>query len=145
MKALIEKIYGIFGRFTDLPLLLIRLTLGAIFLQTGYGKLTNFAGTVEFFSSLGIPFPVINAALASVTEFVGGALLIAGLMTRLVSIPLTVVMVVAILTAQLPELEGLSDFVRLSEWDYILFFILLICTGAGRVSVDYLVKRGLKK
>ena len=127
----------------DIPLLLIRLTVGVIFIQTGWGKISHFSNTVEYFTMLGIPMPAINAAMASVTEFGGGICTVLGLMSRLVSIPLSFVMCVAILTAQLTEIHSLSDFIRLQELDYMLFFVTLIFAGAGKFSVDYLIKKKL--
>ncbi len=141
MMLKIPSLCSTLNRFSDLPLLLIRLSVGTLFFQTGMGKLTHLADTTAFFVSLHIPMPQFNALLSATTEVVGGSFLILGLMTRIVCIPLSFVMVVAILTAQLPTLSGLSDFIRLSEVDYLLFFLLFFCMGAGRMSVDYWLKR----
>ena len=136
MKMLMDKIEAILGKPKDIILLVIRLTLGIIFIQTGFGKLTHLSNTTEFFANLRIPFPMINAVMAGSTEFFGGILLVFGFLTRLISIPLTFVMIVAILTAQLANINGFSDFIRLQEWDYILFFVLLMSVGAGKYSLD---------
>lgn len=120
----------------DVIVLLIRIVLGIIFIQTGFGKLIHFDRTVAFFNGLGIPFPVINAALAALTEFLGGILILVGLLTRLVSVPLAFVMLVAILTTKLNDIMSFSDFIRLQELDYMLFFLLLVFIGAGRYSLD---------
>ena len=76
--------------------LALRLYLAPIMIQAGWTKLTGFENTVAWFgSSLGMPMPEVMAALAAVTEFGGGILLIVGLGTRLVAIPLMVTMLVA--------------------------------------------------
>ena len=124
-----------------LPLLAIRLIIGIIFIQTGLGKLIHFTDTTAFFADLHIPMPALNAAMACATEFVGGILLILGLETRLISIALAFVMVIAIVTAQLGQIHGLSEFIRLQEVDYLLFFGLFVFTGAGKFSIDYWVRR----
>ena len=136
----VKYLYSGLAQWEKLPLLLIRLAIGSIFIQTGLGKLMHFDQTVAFFAALGIPYPMINAAMASSIEFFGGILLIVGLLTRPIAAKLSVVMVVAILTAQLAHVEELSDLIRLQEFDYILFFVLLMFTGAGKWSLDHWLK-----
>jgi putative oxidoreductase len=60
----------------DLFLLAIRVYWGWQFFQTGKGKLMNFDRTVEFFTSLNIPLPAVNAAMAGTVECLGGLLTI---------------------------------------------------------------------
>ncbi|WP_373287133.1 HvfX family Cu-binding RiPP maturation protein [Alteromonas lipolytica] len=90
------------ARFSWLPLLLIRLYLAPVMAQAGWQKLTHFDSTVEWFGNaeygLGLPFPFLLTALAALTEFVGAWLLLFGLATRLITIPLMITMVVAIVT-----------------------------------------------
>src|SRR5438067_12380668 len=88
---------------------LARLTLGVVFLGTGWGKLHGLDKVTEFFTELGIPAPGFNAVLASTAEFVCGTLLLVGLLTRLASLPLIAVMTVAILTAKRDALHGIAD------------------------------------
>ncbi|MGI9289090.1 MAG: HvfX family Cu-binding RiPP maturation protein [Pseudomonadales bacterium] len=76
--------------------LALRLFLAPIMLQSGWTKYVGFEGTASWFEhSLGLPFPGLMAALAVGTELLGGVLLIAGLGTRLIAVPLMVVMLVA--------------------------------------------------
>ncbi len=79
--------------------LALRLYLAPVLIQAGYNKLSNFSDTAAWFGNpdwgLGLPFPEVMAALAAGTEFFGGALLVLGLATRLVSIPLAFTMFVA--------------------------------------------------
>jgi putative oxidoreductase len=77
-------------------------------------------------------------------EFVGGCLLIVGLLSSLACVSLLVDMLVAILTTRLSTMpKGLSPlnwldaFLYLPEVLYVLFFVALICFGPGRFSVDY--------
>ena len=131
-----EKEYG-----KSFLLTIIRFIIGMIFIQTGLGKLTHLGDTTAFFGQLGIPYPHLNALMASFTELVGGTALILGVLTRLTVIPLIGVMIVAILTAQLPEVHSWSDLIRLQEVDYILFFTVLGVFGAGKWSVDAFLRR----
>lgn len=79
--------------------LLIRLYLAPIMLQAGWNKIAHFESTAQWFGNpdwgLGLPAPELMAALAGGTELVGGVLLVIGLGTRLISLPLMVTMLVA--------------------------------------------------
>ena len=78
------------------PLLLgIRLYWGWQFFLSGKGKLGNLDQTAEFFSELGLPAPKFQAFLAGSTECFGGLLLLIGLGSRLISVPLMFTMIVA--------------------------------------------------
>jgi putative oxidoreductase len=124
-----------------LPPLLVRLFVGYLFLETGWGKVHNLEAFTQRFSGWGIPFPAFNAALSGYTELVGGALVMLGLFTRLVSIPMVFNMLVALIMVKLKKVSGLNDFVELDEPLYALAFFWLIFTGPGRVSLDHLLWR----
>jgi len=87
---------------SGLPLLLLRLFLAPIMMQAGWNKFIGWQDTVDWFGNsewgLGLPLPEVMAFLAASTELVGGALLVLGLATRLVTVPLMVTMLVAIFT-----------------------------------------------
>jgi len=72
-----------------------RLLLAALFLPAGIGKLTGFAGTVGYISSVGLPLPTVAAAMALVVEIVGSLALIAGFGTRLAALVLALFTLVA--------------------------------------------------
>ncbi|MCA9265945.1 MAG: DoxX family protein [Planctomycetales bacterium] len=88
--------------FHDLALLLVRVMVGVIFAYHGAQKLFGWfdgPGLPEFtafLNQLAIPYPDIAAVLAASVEFAGGIALIAGVYARVMSIPLIVTMVVAI-------------------------------------------------
>lgn len=72
-----------------------RLLLAALFLPAGIGKITGFAGTVGYISSVGLPLPTVAAAVALVVEIVGSLALIAGFGTRLAALVLALFTLVA--------------------------------------------------
>ncbi len=78
----------------------LRLYLAPIFWMAGMNKLNAFDSTVAWFGNtewgLGLPLPWLMAFLATATELVGAVLLVLGLFTRLISIPLIITMLVAI-------------------------------------------------
>ena len=85
-----------------LPLLAIRLYLVPIFWMAGTKKLASMEDTIAWFGNpdwgLGLPFPELMAWAAALTEAGGAVLLVVGLATRWISIPLMVTMVVAMVT-----------------------------------------------
>jgi len=127
----------------SLPPLLVRLFVGYMFFELGWAKLHNLEGFAERFAGWGIPYPAFSAALSAYTECIGGALLVVGLFTRIVSIPMIINMVVAIATVKMLRVASLEDFVELDEPLYILSFFWLLIAGPGGVSVDYFVKHFL--
>lgn len=120
-------------------LLLLRLITGFGLFFAGKGKLFNIDQTAEFFTSLDIPMPYINAIMAGSTEMIGGALLILGLGTRLISIPLTITMLVALSTAHADELSGIFSteghfgFVAAAPTPYLLALLGILIAGPGRL------------
>lgn len=120
MNALLCRWYqgmlGCLRCFEGIAPLLLRVFLAPILIKAGYGKLQLGAENVSFFDrlmadpnvvawfgnpdwGLGLPMPDLLAALAGWTEFLGGWLLLFGLLTRLISIPLMLTMIVAATTA----------------------------------------------
>ena len=130
------------------PLLFaLRLYCGWQFVQTGFGKLTHLSNTAEFFASLNIPLPGLNAAMAGATECVGGALLLIGLISRLAALPLIVTMIVAYLTAEIDTVKAIfSDpdkFIAATPFLFLLTSLLVLAFGPGCISVDRWI--GLEK
>jgi putative oxidoreductase len=116
-----------------------RVTLGVLFMSTGWGKVHSLAKVTAFFADLGIPAPGLNAHVVSFVELVGGALLLVGLASRLAAVPLMVSMLVAILTAQREQVHGLPDLFGLVEWTYFALLLWVALAGPGKLSLDHLL------
>jgi putative oxidoreductase len=135
-----------------LAILIARVSVGVFFAISGGNKLLVARHTQEMFATIsgaGIPFPHFMTYFLSSVEFIGGCLLIIGLLTSLTAAALTIVMIAAIITVQLAAmpkshsfLDWLDNFLYLPEVLYIIIFFLLICSGPGRFSVDRLIARG---
>lgn len=141
LKTALHKNVCFLNKFNWIGPLVVRLTLGLVFLTTGWGKLHGLDKVAEFFSSLHIPAPYANAVVVSSIEFAGGLLLLVGLGTRLIALLLIGVMAVAIWTAKLPDVHGVIDLANTLEFTYLAAFVWLAVAGAGAASLDHVVAR----
>jgi putative oxidoreductase len=133
------------GYFTWLPPLVARIVVGWVFLWTGWGKLNALPRMIENFREWGIPYPEILTPFVSGVEFFGGILLLLGFLTRIAAIPLIVVMVVAVISAKLGEIDSLETLLGFEEVSYLALFLWLAIAGPGPVSVDHLLGLNSRK
>jgi len=128
------------------PLLLaLRLYWGWEFFLTGKGKLTHLDHTTEFFQSLHIPFPHLNAWIVGLSECVGGLLLLAGLGARLAGALLAFDMIVAYLTADFDKVKNLfqepDKFFGADPFLFMLASLIVFAFGPGTFSLDRLISK----
>jgi putative oxidoreductase len=128
------------------PLLLaLRLYWGWQFFQTGQGKLMNHEKVAGFFQSLHIPFPSFNAYLSGGTECLGGLLLLLGLGSRLVCLPLLFVLAIAYATAEIDAVKHIfSDpdkFVSATPFLFMEACLVVLIFGPGKFSVDWILEK----
>lgn len=147
-------------------LFFMRFYWGAAFIQAGGGKLNNIAPVVDFFTSLGIPFPQANAYLVGGVEFIGGWCLLLGLFSRVIVIPLIITMVTAYFTAHKEATYGMLSalgevfqnmgqfrdyfsnfmekaaiFVKESPFNFLLTSLVVFCFGPGCIALDCVLGR----
>lgn len=127
--------------FSDWFLLFVRLFWGVQLAITGWGKLQNLSGTAAFFSKLGIPFPEFQAPLVGYTELICGGLLAIGLLSRLVSIPIAIVMLVALFTAHAGFLAEPLNVVNEAPFTFLMAALTVFAFGAGKFSLDHLITK----
>ena len=147
----------------DGTVVLIRLMVGlVVFFPEGLQKLLFPAQLgAGRFAAIGIPWPQLLGPFVGVMEIVCGALLIVGLLTRLATIPLIIIMIVAIVSTKIPILLGreflgfsLPHLARYGVWSMLhearadlcmlLGAIYLLCVGGGAWSVDAALERSLR-
>jgi putative oxidoreductase len=137
--------------------LLLRLMAGGVFLWEGILKFVYVNQGVGRFTKLGLPMPVYTANFVACLEIVGGLLLLSGLLTRLISIPFIIEMIVAILSTKISLYLGTSPLPlppappKIGMWavlheirsDYaqIMTVIFLLVNGPGKWSLDALLHR----
>lgn len=128
-------------------IVIIRVLVGFVFLSEGVQKLLYpDALGVGRFIKIGIPMPQIMAPFVGLVEIVCGVLILAGLLTRLATVPLIINMLVAISTTKIPILLEKGFWAMAHEarvdWSMILGLTFLFVVGPGRLSVDSYYIRG---
>jgi putative oxidoreductase len=127
--------------FYWLPPLFARIVVGWVFMWSGWTKLNNLPTMIERFTEWGIPAPHILTPFASGVEFFGGLLLLLGLFTRIAATPLVIVMIVAIISAKLDQIDSLETLLGFEEVAYMALFGWLAVAGPGPISLDHLLTR----
>lgn len=127
-------------RLISLLILAVRVFFGVMFFTHGLQKMMNFSALSDSFPSV-LGFGSYTTLMVSIfCEFCCSLFLIAGLLHRLVLIPMIVTMAVAFFDvhdAMMPEGE--------LALIYLIVFIILFLTGPGRYSFDYLIDTKFKK
>jgi uncharacterized membrane protein YphA (DoxX/SURF4 family) len=121
--------------------ILIRLMVGAVFLSEGIQKFLFPADVgAGRFAKIGLPSPETLAPLVGCFEIACGTLVLLGLLTRLATIPLIVIMFTAIYTTKFPILldQGFWKMAHeaRTDWSMLLGSLLLLVVGAGPWSLD---------
>lgn len=149
LLKLIDTVYAWFVRmanFCQHPFLLaVRLYFGWQFYVSGRGKLADIQKVVDNFIGWNVPAPVFNAHFIAWLETIGGIMLMMGLASRLITIPLTIDMIVAYVVADNEALHSIfSDpdkFTGAAPFNYLFVFLLILFFGPGFFSLDTLIRR----
>lgn len=144
MRKVLETYYRLLirlGSSLQSPFLLaVRLYWGWQFMQAGWGKLADIGKVVGFFTDLGIPAPALNAYFVSVLEFGGGLLLLLGLGSRLIALPLVINMLVAYITADREALFSIfsnpDKFTAAAPYTFLIASMIVLIFGPGKFSAD---------
>jgi uncharacterized membrane protein YphA (DoxX/SURF4 family) len=127
--------------------ILIRLMVGMVFLSEGIQKFL-FADTLGAgrFAKIGLPSPDFLGSFVGSFEIVCGTLILLGLLTRLASIPLIIIMLVAIATTKTEVLadKGFWEMMHGSrtDWAMLLGSVFLFIKGGGLWSLDKRLMKG---
>jgi len=133
-----SSLESLLDKLRDTGLLFLRLALAYGFYTPAMSKWADIGAIADWFGSMGMPFPTLNAYMAATTEIVGVVLLVLGLMVRVISLPLIVVMIVAIATVHLPHgFEAGNNGFEIPLY-YILMLIVLATHGGGKYGIDRL-------
>ena len=123
----------------SLSLLLARIAVAYGFYEPAMMKWNDIHSVATWFGSMGIPLPLFQAYLVATTEITGVVFLILGLLTRLISIPLIIIMIVAITSVHLGHGFSAADNGFEIPLYYMLFLFIFFAHGAGKFSLDHLI------
>ena len=145
MLKLYSRFVSIANKGQDFALLFLRLILAYGFWEPAKMKWADINSVAEWFESIGIFAPKLNAYLAASTEMAGVFLLALGLGTRIISIPLIITMLVAIKTVHWENGFSSGDNGYEIPLYYMIMLIITLTFGAGKISVDHLIKKYINK
>ncbi|CAN5584376.1 DoxX family protein [soil metagenome] len=133
MKKLLSTKYS--AGAVSAALLILRLAMGILMMNHGFDKLMHFgAKHNHFMNFLGIGSS-LSYSLVIFAEFFCSLFLILGLFTRLATIPLIIVMAIALFKAHNGLVFGNGEVVTL----YLAGFVAILLVGPGKVSIDSMV------
>ena len=118
-----------------------RILLAAIFIKSGFGKITGFEGTVGYIASKGLPLPQLGAVLAIVVELGGGILLAIGYKARWAALAIGVfTLVAAIFFHNYWAVEAAQKMAQqINFWKNVAItggMLMVFAFGPGRYSLD---------
>jgi len=142
MCVLKDKMEMVLDKSKDASLLFVRLILAYGFYEPAMMKWKDIGSVADWFASMGFPFATLNAYLAASTEALGVLLLVAGLGVRWISLPLIIVMIVAITTVHLANGFSAGDNGFEIPVYYMIMLFVLATHGGGKWGLDtFLAKR----
>lgn len=115
-----------------------RVGLGALFVVSGFGKITGFAGTAGYMASKGMPMAEALLVGAILVELVGGLMLVAGFKARWAALAIAAFLVPTTLIFHSPVgPEAQAQMTQFLKNLSILGGMLYVAaTGPGAWSVD---------
>lgn len=130
-----------FQQFQNPLALAARILMALLFLLSGFGKITGFAGTAGYIASKGLPLPELGAVIAIVVEFGGALALIAGFQTRWVALVMAVFTVIAGVLfhnywAMPADQVMINQIMFLKNLSIAGGLLMMSAYGAGSLSLD---------
>ena len=113
-----------------------RLLIAAIFLWAGYGKVTDFAGTVGYAESVGMPMASIGIIVAIIVELGGGIALLVGYRTRYAAAALAVFSVLAAIIFHRDSADYVQSIMFMKNLAIAGGLLQIVYFGAGPLSID---------
>ncbi len=139
LKKLYSEVARLLSYLQSVALLFARLAVAYGFYEPAMMKWSDIGSVSDWFGSMGIPFPTLNAYMAATTEIVGVVLLSLGLFTRIISLPMIIIMIVAIKTVHLAHGFSAGNNGFEIPLYYMLFLLIFIAFGAGEFSLDHIL------
>ncbi len=113
----------------------LRLGMGVLFIFMGIGKLQNPSAVTGMLQNIGFPVAIFWTWLLLLSELIFGIAILIGLKIRFTTIPLIVIMIVAIVTVQLKNLPQ-SQPNLLKDFSILMGLVALMLLGSGKLGVN---------
>jgi putative oxidoreductase len=111
-----------------------RVLIAALFVLSGWGKVTAYAGTQAYMQHAGVPAGLLP--LVILLELGGGIAIVIGLYTRPVALLLAGFSIIAALLFHAGSADQMQQIMFLKDLGLAGGFLFLVANGAGRLSVD---------
>ncbi|EOL9071831.1 DoxX family protein [Cronobacter turicensis] len=126
-------------KFEDAGVLVARILMPILFIVSGWGKITGYAGTQQYMEAMGVPGFILP--LVVLLEFGGGLAIVFGFLTRTTAL---ITAVFTLLTAFLFHsnfAEGVNSIMFMKNFSIAGGYLLLVLMGPGAYSLDRLLKK----
>ncbi|CBA27486.1 DoxX family protein [Cronobacter turicensis] len=126
-------------KFEDAGVLVARILMPILFIVSGWGKITGYAGTQQYMEAMGVPGFILP--LVVLLEFGGGLAIVFGFLTRTTAL---ITAVFTLLTAFLFHsnfAEGVNSIMFMKNFSIAGGYLLLALMGPGAYSLDRLLKK----
>jgi len=145
LEQLYRRLISAASSLDFLFLLAVRLYWGVQMHVTGTGKLHNLERVTNFFTSLGIPAPGVNAVVIAIIECIGGLFFTIGLGARLVALLFIGDMIVAYIAADREAFfsffSDTDKFYMATPFPFLMAALIVLIFGPGKISIDALLAK----
>ena len=126
-------------------ILIGRILLVLIFFQSGIGKIMNFQGTAEYMAKFGMPYTNFFLVGAIFLELVGSVTVISGYFARLGAFLLVILLIPTTLIFHTNFSDPMQQIHFMKNVSMFGGILVLLMVGAGRFSLDYLLREKKKR
>ena len=132
-----NKMLGYQSLSSDLATLILRVTIGGLFVYHGYTKVIAFNEILPQFPDIIGIGAKLSFILVIFAEFVCGFLVAVGFLTRLAVIPVFITMIVAYFIAHGKDAFNVKEL----AFVFLVLFVAIFVAGSGKYSIDYLIQK----